>query len=654
MGNSKTYLRILSFAGVLILSGALLLGLFQEARAADMEWTSVDESPSGTATYTFQLKLPAEEYVPIEDIGAVVEKDNPDWAGKRGATTESIATCPMSPAEGMDCTEGGSPPDRINVQHGESGVITGITLDRIFEEGSGSSLEDAGYAIACSSGAYTCQFDSSGYGYDGSGDYDDLGYTSSQFNDNGVGYGYGYETGRATSEEVTTGTGYGYDHGTIVFEFSITINANNLEDGTDYWISGIVETGSSTVGHFTTIDQEFTPSTGGGGGGGAFTGANTEPLGDPFDIDAGEWVTITGLPSGYDNLRLQFAQACDGCTVRMETHGTSPPSGTDALMANWRALEYFSIWVEDADGNELEGYIEEATLEFDVDADDLDDDDAQQVALTHNIDGEWEGEETRHTNDEDDDPLKFNATIRGFSVFAQAVDTEGPQFSNTQPTGTVQATTPSISADWEDNRGVDTDSFELTIDGRAADDTTGSLTVDDDGFTYTPGTAFDETQHEVEATVSDESGLSTTETWTFTVEEPECPEPPELTNPQPADGTTDVTFEDEVSISFAEGSCAIEAGELVVAGETVDTGLQDGELSGEIPASVEAGQQVDVTATVTDTAGNDAARQWSFTMSDEPGEPGGEDDGFPWVWVIVILVVIAIVGVGAYFYTEQE
>jgi hypothetical protein len=342
--------------------------------------------------------------------------------------------------------------------------------------------------------------------------------------------------------------------------------------------------------------------------------------------------------------------------VHFTHHGGSPPSGTPAAENGFRAFDYFSLDVQDENGDVVEGAIDSGYYVFEVDQSELEDGERpEQVALKHRVDGEWTTEVTELTSGADDDPLEYNGSISSFSTFAKATDIQAPTFSNTEPTGEITQTSPTIAADYEDNRELDTDSFTLTLDGDEVGDDTGTLTVEDDGFSYVPGTGLAEGSHEVTAEISDESGNTGEETWTFTISEAECPELAQLTNPQPADGATDVSLDTQVTIDVAEGSCAIASGELVVDGETVDASVEDGQLAGAIPDSVEAGDTVGVTATVADDAGNDQAREWSFTTAEDTTGPGGEDgDGGAMVWVIVALVVLAIVGVGAYFYSQQE
>jgi PGF-pre-PGF domain-containing protein len=654
MGENKPYLRVVAFAGVLILVGGLVLGLFNEARAVDMAFQDPADSVEDDqeVSFTTHITVPDNERVPIDKINAVVEQQESERSDKVGADVVSRAGCTMTGQAGHTCESSTFDPS-------EGDGITQIEIANFYTGQVGYAYRvDASNYFGYDSSAY---FTTTSYGYD------------DQTRVSGVGgYGYGHDLGSTSTYNADQGDfdGYGYGYsgdGNLIIEVNVTVSGGNLGDlgGSDtFYLTVLANTGSSTLGDLSTPWTEFQVSdsgdnTPGGSGapGGGTSGPTTVDLGASFDADADETIEVTDLPAGYDNLRLTLAQACDDCSINMETHGTSPPSGTSALANGWRAVEYVSLWVEGSDGNELEGYIDSGSIEFEVDADELDDEDPQQLVLTHHIDGTWQPEEIRHTNDADDDPLDYNGTISGFSVFAQAVDSQEPSITNPAPTGDIRQTSPSIAADWDDNRAVDTESLELTIDGSTADDTSGTLTTTEDGFTYTPGTALDEGEHEVEATVSDESGLSTTETWTFTIEEgaSDCPELPSLTNPQPADGATDVTRDDQVSISVTEGSCPLASGELVVAGETVATSIEDGQLTGEIPDSVEAGEQVNATATISDEEGNDQAREWSFTMSEDLGEaPGEEGGGGALVWVIVALVVLAIVGVGAYFYSQQE
>jgi hypothetical protein len=652
MGDSKPYLRLFAFAGVLIIVSGLVVGLFNEARAVDMAYdepaTKIDDD--GTHTFTAQISVPGDQTVPIETLTAVLEQQNADRDDDIRKVNLGSASCTM---EGLstDCSASGdfetafAPVDRIQV--------TG------FEDGSGNSV-DAGYA----------------YGHDGDRDASRTGYgyddVSSVFDSEGYGYGYGYETGDTTSYNLGDGYGYGYTEDAeteLVIVVDITLDLDELESAAEnskeiFYLTTLAETGSDTLGTLSSPDHEFLATEqggggGGGGGGGDGAGIVETNLDEAFDVSANERVKIIdGFPDGFTSLLVEFNTDCDDCKIQMTSHDGGPPSGTDAVPSSFRAIEYFSIEVLDEDDNVVEGAIADGSLEFQVGQSDLDDEDPQQVVLQHKV-NPWTTEETRLTSDADAAPLTYNATLSGFSEFATAVDTTPPTVSNPQPTGEISAVSPQISADFDDNRGVDADSFELAIDGTTQTSDDGELSVDEDGFEFVPAASLDTGEHTVTATIEDTSGLSTTETWTLTVAEDACDPPVAITDVQPADEATGVEPNATITVTVSEGACPVDTTTLTVNGETVEATLADGELTAELPDSVGPAETVDAEATVTDTDGNVAQRSWTFETAQEtppPDDDGGPDDGGggALVWVIVGLVVLAVIGVGAYFYMEEQ
>lgn len=639
MGDSKPYLRLFTFGGVLILVSGLLVGLFSGAGAVNMFFEEHNGQASGSEQFTVNIEIPEDQTVPIEALDAVLEKQDEDRDDKIGAEVVARESCPMEAAS-TDCSF--------------EGPITRIQVGGFFVDGEEVS-EAAAFGYAQGRTA-----ERTGYGYDD---------VSGFFQSNGYGYGYGYETG--DTSEVNLGDGYGYGYaqsGDLTIQVDITVNANQLDIGSTYYLTALADTGVGVLGELSSPFTEFqaTSSSGGGtpsgpGGDDPGSGADAPPIvgepGESFDVEVDGKVHLTNLGPGFSKLGTVFNQACNGCSIQFSVNDQRGAQTPDPADSGFQGKGWFTVEVRDADGNVVEDAVDEVFLEFEVDQDDLDEDEApQHVVLLHHV-NPWEPEPTDLVSDADADPLEYNATLSGFSEFAVATDGSAPAITNAEPTGEIDAGTPQISADFEDNRGIDTDSFELLLDGDEVTSADGSLTVNEDGFTYVPAESLTEARYEVEATIQDTSGHEATESWSFQVADIACDPSPAIVNVDPADGATGVSLDSAITVTVQEGECPLDATTLTVDGEEVDTTYTDGQLRANLPGSVEDGDTVSVTATVTDTSANVAERSWSFTASDAPDDgpaPGPSDEGLSGLaWTIIALIVLAVIGVAAYFYTQR-
>lgn len=649
MGASKKSLRVFTFAGVLILVAALGVGLFQEARAVDMRFSSTPENGEvvGTDTFTVNIEIPDGQTVPIEALHAVVEQQASGRSDKVNADVVARAECPMEGRANTGC------PSTSSFTTTTGDAITEIEVTGLFANQTGYGYS-VGYEEA--------------FGYDNSRDVETTGYgydtSSPVFQQNGYGYGYGYDLGTRTSYNIGSGYGYGYSGDKLIIQVNVTVDTDSLTKGETHYLTLLAKTGSDTVGDLSTPFTEFiarpatsgTPGGGGAGGGGGGGGpAGTVGLAQAFDVSRNERVKILleNELQGFVQLLVQFNRDCQGCSIHMTSHGGGPPDGVPAVPSDARAIEYFSIEVQDSDGNVIEDAVDEAWLEFEVSQDEMGaDEDPSQVAVMHRT-NPWEFETTQLTSSDTADPLVYNGTLSGFSTFATAVDVQPPEISNEQPTGSTSAVTPTISADFSDNRGINENSLILEVDGREKSGQSGSLDVTEEGFSFVPAQTLSEGEHDVSVTIQDESGLETTEEWTFRVSDVDCPEPPRITQVQPSEGATGVSTSPTVRVTVQEGSCPISSSVVRVNGQEVSSTLSGGTLTAEL-SDLGAGETVRVTALVTDTGGNDARKNWQFTTQQEDTtQPGPDGDG-NLLWIIIALVVLAVIGVGAYFYTQQE
>lgn len=150
----------------------------------------------------------------------------------------------------------------------------------------------------------------------------------------------------------------------------------------------------------------------------------------------------------------------------------------------------------------------------------MDQADPEQVLVFRLVDG-WVPLKTS-IMEETDDAVRFEAQLPGFSQFALAVDQQAPTLDALQPEteSVLEDDEVTLSTGFEDNRGIDEGSFRLTVNGIEVPNDHVDLTLTPDGFSFPPG-ALATGDVTVEATIADTSGLTTTETWSFTHHEPE-------------------------------------------------------------------------------------------------------------------------------------
>lgn len=657
MGGPKIHLRAFTFVGVVILVSALMMGLFQEARAVEMEWSTAPETVRASGTFVLDIQIPVGERIPIESIEAIIEQQHPSRtgltgeAGKLQAIEVAAARCPMGGVTASVCDA-----ESLEFLVGPTDVVTQIEFVGAF---SGSVSEANRIPEGYIGSASSCPATTTGYGYDGDPELDGLGLgTSSAFDDFGYGFGYGYNFHDRVSVDFGACTGYGYAFGTLFLRFNINVNGLGLSLGVPHYITVLAKTGSGVLGSFSSPFAEFTPlgGGGGGGGGGGPGGGEAEVCHEcPFTLSAGTHVTVTALPAGFRELTLTLAQDCSNCKIVIQNKRSGGP-GDPAAPEGFEVLFYFDIEVLDHNGAPVEGAVAEGTLVVALDTSELGDEGPAQLTLLRWTGTDWQVLAT----DGSSTPGGADAegTLPGFSVFAMAADVQPPAIEGTAPTDSIAQVTPVISASWSDNRGIDTDSFELTVDDEVLDGTAGDLTVSATGFRYVPGTPLGLGSHTASASISDVSGLESTEAWSFDILSPECPEPPRIVSVRPADGATDVALGATIEVTVQEGSCAIATSTLTLNGAPVSASLANGRLTATLPATIGAGETVSASVEVQDTSGNTASDQWSFTTTQEGDgtTPPPDDDGglSGLAWFLIILVVLAVIGAAAYFFMQKQ
>jgi len=100
--------------------------------------------------------------------------------------------------------------------------------------------------------------------------------------------------------------------------------------------------------------------------------------------------------------------------------------------------------------------------------------------------------------------------------FSTGIDTTSPEIFNLQPAdgSFINATTPTISANYSDSSGINVSSVEMRVDGGIV--TPDSVT--ETGVSYIPATDLSEGLHTVTVNVSDTAGNPSSTSWSFTVD----------------------------------------------------------------------------------------------------------------------------------------
>jgi PGF-pre-PGF domain-containing protein len=317
-----------------------------------------------------------------------------------------------------------------------------------------------------------------------------------------------------------------------------------VDPGTSYELAITVpDTAGNEATRSIGFSIEEASSSGGGGGG----GGSSTPTADAsetievdqdetFDAEAEATVVVEPGTAALDEVSLELAEACKGC--RVETQALeAPPEGTPTP-EGFADQRYVAMELTDGETDASDA-IETGTVRATLDETSAE---PEQVVLLRHADG-WNALLTDASRTEDG-RLVAEAELPGFSTFAWAVDEDPADVRDPEPApGTTASAQPTFAARLADERGIATGTLKVQVGDRAPV----LVDADPDGFTYTPEVPLDPGSTNVTVTLEDDSGLETSETWSFTVEGDEPLEPasqPEDTS-QDAGGTEPTTGPDE-------------------------------------------------------------------------------------------------------------
>ena len=210
-----------------------------------------------------------------------------------------------------------------------------------------------------------------------------------------------------------------------------------------------------------------------------------------------------------------------------------------------------------------------------------------------------------------------NVSTASWSFVIEVImDVTAPIIANTSPQGISRSATPEISvAATDDLSGIG--SIEIAVMNSAGDAVDGSTAMGDGAAIFTPSTALANDTYTVSTVVSDNSGNTSTATWSFVVEVVMDVAEPIIGATSPsgivridmptitASATDDLSGVGSIEISVAAGDGSAVDGSSEFDGGTMGTFT---------PSAALANDTYTATAVATDNAGNETKGSWSFTV----------------------------------------
>ena len=210
-----------------------------------------------------------------------------------------------------------------------------------------------------------------------------------------------------------------------------------------------------------------------------------------------------------------------------------------------------------------------------------------------------------------------NVSTASWSFSVEVImDVTAPVIANTSPQGISRSATPEISvAATDDLSGIG--SIEIAVMNSAGDAVDGSTAMGDGAAIFTPSAALANDTYTVSTVVSDNSGNTSTATWSFVVEVVMDVAEPIIGATSPsgivridmptitASATDDLSGVGSIEISVAAGDGSAVDGSSEFDGGTMGTFT---------PSAALANDTYTATAVATDNAGNETRGSWSFTV----------------------------------------
>lgn len=199
-----------------------------------------------------------------------------------------------------------------------------------------------------------------------------------------------------------------------------------------------------------------------------------------------------------------------------------------------------------------------------------------------------------------------NAVTSGLIRISVSTDATKPTISAESPVGAIQAPA-AISATFADagGSGINVASATMKIDGVAVP--AADLTVSETGITLAATkaavTGLTEAAHTIVVTVADKHGNSETKTWTFTLDK---------TAPTISGERTGFVKNAEQKLSATDAGSGLDSATATIDGAAATAALGDGDVIVSKAGLADGAHAV--VLKVKDKAGNEATKEWSFTL----------------------------------------
>lgn len=207
------------------------------------------------------------------------------------------------------------------------------------------------------------------------------------------------------------------------------------------------------------------------------------------------------------------------------------------------------------------------------------------------------------------------ATSTGAFTLAAGPDTTAPSVTNLQPSGTITATSATVSADYSDaGSGINAATAILTVSGATVSGCTA-----DAAHIVCSASGLAIGTHTISVTVADQAGNTASASSSFDVTDPGGPDlvSPSITSLQPTGTIT--TSSTTVSAGYSDAGSGINAATatLTVSGATV-SGCSASATQISCTASGLADGTHTITVSVADNAGNTGSASGTFTVTSGP------------------------------------
>lgn len=212
-------------------------------------------------------------------------------------------------------------------------------------------------------------------------------------------------------------------------------------------------------------------------------------------------------------------------------------------------------------------------------------------------------------------PGEVTAIVGGMrkTVTIYPPDNTPPTITGMNPTGEISASTPTISASYSDFFEIKTNSVAIKLDGT---DVSSQSSISNQGFTYIPQPLDNNTNHQVQLSVTDKKGNTATKSWSFNVKLSPLPDTsaPVISNTKPTGVVRSTSTQILASLSDNK---RIDPSKVTVSLNQDDITSQAQITQSAITCSLTNLQNntlYTIQISAADKTGNTGNKHWSFTV----------------------------------------